>query len=105
MKINTYITIIMFFACSLHIAADETLDMDALDKDIRDSFTSVFSKRLDQQQRFEAEVERLVEKYGTALIEPMKKLAIEKKLFKERIFALAVLVRLGKSEPVKQAFL
>ena len=96
----------MFFTCSLLVAADEPLDKDALDKDIQDSLTSVFSTWIDQQQRFEEEVERLVEKYGTALIEPMKKLVVEEKIhYQQRNFPLAVLVRLGKSEPVKQAFL
>ena len=104
MKTHIYIVIIILFACSLQVMANDSSDINALNKDAYESVESLKSKRRkEQREKMEAEVGRLVERYGMELLNPMKLAAADRQNPNRRI-ALEVLVQLGESDPVKQAF-
>jgi hypothetical protein len=107
MKIHICITIIMFFGCSLQVAANEALDRNTMNKDIQDSLATIsksYGSNYERKKKMESESDRLIKKYGIELIDPMRQLAIEERFDNGR-FALKTLVRLGKSDSVKRAFL
>ncbi len=76
---------------------------------IRDYLDSIYDERIrisynrERHEQIEAEAERLVEKYGMELVEPMTFLASDGRSGTKRL-GLAVLVKLGDSEPVKKSF-
>jgi hypothetical protein len=98
MKISIYVLLIVFASPYLLLADDY------MDKDIQDSLASIDSKAfVERQEKMDIEADRLVKKYGVKLAGPMKTLATERD-GEKRQFGLAVLVKLGACDSVKQTF-
>jgi hypothetical protein len=101
MRIHIYILLAILASPSLSKANDE------MDKDIQDSLASITSiGSIEWREKVEPEADKLVKKYGSELAGPMKTLVLaDAPDDVARQFGLAILVKLGANEPVKQTLL